>query len=198
MDKTLCCVIKVSNDKFSELLKYYNKHHWQNKAGDSIPQLCLIQPITVTNSSQHSKKYLSKKEKKQIPQDRETFTEEDLESLAELNPPPLMPQGNVGTPTRFFMEQIQNCKLPPSIIKKLGLVFPKQRSNRIYGNVSFDYGGKVEDGPEKEEFTMKSSMGKDIVPEDRFVLEPVKVEEINEELKEEDSADKESGEVSIV
>ena len=43
---------------------------------------------------------MTRKEQKQIPNDREIFTEDHLKTMIELNPPGIMPQGNVGTPTR--------------------------------------------------------------------------------------------------
>ena len=52
--------------------------------------------------------------------------------------------GSVGTPTSFFFEQIAKCQLPASLIKKLGLKFPKQRTNRRYGNVPFDYNDQID------------------------------------------------------
>ena len=70
----------------------------------------------------------------------------DLASLPELNPPSVMPQGNVGTPTSVFMDLIQQCKLPGRLIKKLSLEFPKTRSRRRYGAVGLDYGGEVTAG----------------------------------------------------
>lgn len=69
----------------------------------------------------------------------ECFTEADLKSLSELNPPALMQNGNVGTPVKVFLQLIQSCRLPPRLIRKLGLTFPKTSSNRRYGNVPFQY-----------------------------------------------------------
>lgn len=69
----------------------------------------------------------------------ECFTEADLRGLPELNPPALMPNGNVGTPVKVFLQLIQCCRLPPRLIPKLGLTFPKTGSNRRYGNVPFQY-----------------------------------------------------------
>ena len=37
------------------------------------------------------------------------------------------------------MELIRTCKLPAYIIKKLQLEFPRSRSSKRYGAVSFDY-----------------------------------------------------------
>lgn len=69
----------------------------------------------------------------------ERFTEADLKSLPELNPPSLMQNGNVGTPIKVFLQLIQSCRLPPRLIRKLGLTFPKTSCNRRYGNVPFEY-----------------------------------------------------------
>ena len=57
----------------------------------------------------------------------ETFTLADLRQLPELNPPVLMPNGNVGTPLRVFLELIRACRLPPRIITQLQLQFPKSQ-----------------------------------------------------------------------
>lgn len=50
-----------------------------------------------------------------------------------------MPNGNVGTPVKVFLQLIQSCRLPPRLIRKLGLTFPKTSCNRRYGNVHFQY-----------------------------------------------------------
>ena len=107
-----------------------------------ISLLCIL----YSNSGEPTSQYRTRQEQKQIPGDREQFTESDLSSLAELNPPTNMPNGNVGTTTKTFLEMIRQCKLPPLVIRKLGLTFPKQRSNRKYGDVHFDYGTVVHEG----------------------------------------------------
>lgn len=50
-----------------------------------------------------------------------------------------MQNGNVGTPVKVFLQLIQSCRLPPRLIRKLGLTFPKTSSSRRYGNVPFQY-----------------------------------------------------------
>jgi len=110
-------------------------------------------------------KFLTRAEKKKIPGDRETFTSSDLSSLTELHPPAMMPQGNVGTPTSHFLQLIQQCRLPASIICKLGLVFPRTRSNRKYGNVQFEYGGRVCPGTEDGGIDVTSGCGSEIISE---------------------------------
>ena len=69
----------------------------------------------------------------------EDFFEDDLTSMPELNPPPIMPNGNVGTPLSVFVELIKACKFPSNLISKLDLQFPKSFSSKRYGTVSFDY-----------------------------------------------------------
>jgi hypothetical protein len=99
-------------------------------------------------------KYQTRGDRKRIPPDREQFKEEDLLKLPELRPPTVMPQGNVGTPTMFFMKLIRDCKLPPSIIKKLQLDFPKSKGKGKYGSVPLDYHTdvvEVEDSGDEEE-----------------------------------------------
>ena len=66
----------------------------------------------------------------------------DLSALPELNPPSVMPSGNVGTPTAVFLDLIHQCKLPGKVIRKLNLEFPKSRSKRRYGAVWLDYGNE--------------------------------------------------------
>jgi len=63
----------------------------------------------------------------------------DINSLLELNPPNMMPQGNVGTPLTTFMDLIRACKFPSHLIKKLQLKFPNSRSTKKYGAVPFEY-----------------------------------------------------------
>lgn len=69
----------------------------------------------------------------------ESVTEAELKRLPEFNPPSFMPFGNVGTPLSVFLELIRACRLPPRVIKKLQLDFPKTGSSRRYGNVPFEY-----------------------------------------------------------
>ena len=101
--------------------------------------------INAFQFSDLSSSYKTRGELKQIPDDREAFSKTDLMKLPELHPPAAMPNGNVGTPTSVFMEAIRQCRLPPAVIKKLGLKFPNTRVKNKYGNVPFDYGVGVEE-----------------------------------------------------
>ncbi|XP_076440180.1 G patch domain-containing protein 3-like [Babylonia areolata] len=155
--ETFCCIIRVSEVKFVELYRTYHQRNWQDSKGESVSSKCLISRLktasfdlgdttdknTVTTSCGTVSRYQTRGEKRQIPADREEFREEDLQRLPELRPPTVMPHGNVGTPTMHFMKLIQECRLPPSIIKKLQLDFPKSKSKGKYGSVPFDYQTEV-------------------------------------------------------
>ncbi|GAB1598473.1 G patch domain-containing protein 3-like [Argonauta hians] len=133
-----CCIIRVSEDRYSELSQY-NERHWLNEKNESMKSQCHIRKIGPFNESEDAMPYKTRKEKTKVPEDREEFTKSDLDNLIELHPPNVMPKGNVGTPTRVFLELINQCKLPPSIISKLQLKFPKVSYNNIYGRVPCDY-----------------------------------------------------------
>lgn len=100
--------------------------------------MCLTKPFQPL-SDDGSFPYKTKYEQRHHVSLRECFTEADLRSLSELNPPALMQNGNVGTPVKVFLQLIQSCRMPPRLIRKLGLTFPKTSSNRRYGNVPFQY-----------------------------------------------------------
>lgn len=97
--------------------------------------MCLLSAL----SDDGSFPYKTKHEQRHRVALTECFTEADLRGLVELNPPALMPNGNVGTPVKVFLQLIQCCRLPPRLIPKLGLTFPKTGSSRRYGNVPFQY-----------------------------------------------------------
>ncbi|KAG7164704.1 G patch domain-containing protein 3-like [Homarus americanus] len=83
--------------------------------------------------------------------DSESLSVDTSLDLIEFCPPPIMPQGNVGTPTSYFKNLIRTCQLPGTIIKKLGLEFPKSRGQKRFSQVPFNYGTSV----------TKREMGKD-------------------------------------
>ena len=45
------------------------------------------------------------------------YSADTLRKLPELNPPKVMPAGNVGTPSKTFLALVNRCLLPPAIIK---------------------------------------------------------------------------------
>ncbi|XP_072357078.1 G patch domain-containing protein 3 isoform X1 [Scyliorhinus torazame] len=137
---TCCCVVRLPPDRACHFLQMYDGCQWVDRAGDSLRSRCFIRVVRaaeIADSDLFS--YKTRKELRSQKAQSETFTPEDLSRLPELNPPTLMPNGNVGTPLKVFLELIQACRLPPRIITKLGLIFPKTSCGRRYGNVPFQY-----------------------------------------------------------
>lgn len=137
---TCCCVAKLLPRRCNQFLELYNKMHWLDIKGETLTSRCFIRKIKVTqNPSDAQQQFKTRGQQSQVDPDREHFTAADLKNLAELNPPILMPNGNVGTPTSIFLEHIRTCRLPANLIGKLGLVFARN-PNRRYGSVFYDYG----------------------------------------------------------
>lgn len=114
----------------------------------------------------------------------ESVSEAALRQLPELTPPSFMPQGNVGTPLRVFLQLIRACRLPPRVITKLQLDFPKTGSSRRYGNVPFEY---QDTETVIEEERVYTAAGDEITEEEEprvrpEVTHPASAEEEEEEL----------------
>ncbi|XP_008292345.1 G patch domain-containing protein 3 [Stegastes partitus] len=138
--KSCCCIVSVRAKDADRFVKMYAGNHWINSKGNWLSRRCVIKRIKVSISKgDGSFPYKTKSEQRHRVSLTECFTEADLKSLSELNPPALMQNGNVGTPVKVFLQLIQACRLPPRLIRKLGLTFPKTSSNRRYGNVPFQY-----------------------------------------------------------
>nr|XP_006821897.1 PREDICTED: G patch domain-containing protein 3-like [Saccoglossus kowalevskii] len=162
-DNTLCCVVKLSSHNADKLIKMYNGKRWIGKDGSLMASRCRITRVKVNKQDSSTSQYKTRKEEKTIPSERETFTENDLSNLIELKPPAIMPNGNVGTPTKYFLDLIRACRMPPSMIKKLGLSFPKTRSNRRYGNVPFNYPNSKRFSNNEQEETVLTGSGEEII-----------------------------------
>ena len=124
---TKCCVVvlKSGTEEENSFISSYSGKNWVDSNGDPLPSKAHIQLLTVTEQPSHASSAIAWS---------------DLRPLPELNPPLVMPRGNVGTPLQTFMELIRSCKLPGHVIKKLRLEFPKSRTTRRYGAVKLDYG----------------------------------------------------------
>ncbi|XP_034031052.1 G patch domain-containing protein 3 [Thalassophryne amazonica] len=138
--KSCCCVVSVFAQEAHRFIKMYTGNHWIDSKGRWLSQRCVIKRIKVSSEKDDQLfPYKTKSEQRHRVSFTERFTEADLQSLSELNPPALMQNGNVGTPLKVFLQHIQSCRLPPRLIRKLGLTFHKTGSNRRYGNVPFQY-----------------------------------------------------------
>nr|KAF6505344.1 G-patch domain containing 3 [Rousettus aegyptiacus] len=140
--RTCCCVISVQGAAQAQrLVRMYSGRRWLDSQGTWLPGRCVIRRLRLPTevSGLGSFPFKTRKELQSRKAKSEAFTLADLRQLPELNPPVLMPNGNVGTPLRVFLELIRACRLPPRIITQLQLQFPKTGSSRRYGNVPFKY-----------------------------------------------------------
>ncbi|XP_071757753.1 G patch domain-containing protein 3 isoform X1 [Centroberyx gerrardi] len=138
--KSCCCIVSVHAKEADRFIKMYSGNQWIDSKGSWLARRCVIKRVKVSyNTDEDSFPYKTKSEQRHRVSLTECFTEADLKGLCELNPPSLMQNGNVGTPVKIFLQLIQSCRLPPRLIRKLGLTFPKTSSNRRYGNVPFQY-----------------------------------------------------------
>uniref|UniRef100_A0A0R3RFQ4 G-patch domain-containing protein n=1 Tax=Elaeophora elaphi TaxID=1147741 RepID=A0A0R3RFQ4_9BILA len=118
-----CCVVSFKNEEDrTACIRYYHLKFWIDEEGHQMPLKCFI---------------FSLKSCKVPSNGSSTSSNLDFRSLIELKPPSLMPLGNVGTPTKFFFEQIRLCKLPPTVLTKLGIKARKCVGK--YGAVCFKY-----------------------------------------------------------
>ncbi|EFO27632.1 hypothetical protein LOAG_00849 [Loa loa] len=122
--KRFCCVVSFKNEKErAACIKQYHLKFWIDEKGLQMALKCFIFPLKSYEVSDVSANL-------------------DFRSFIELKPPSLMPHGNVGTPTKFFFEQIRLCKLPPTVLTKLGIKAKKRVGK--YSAVCFKYSGSEE------------------------------------------------------
>ncbi|KAK3886460.1 hypothetical protein Pcinc_009338 [Petrolisthes cinctipes] len=139
-DTRTCCVVDIKNEYRDGFINKYHKKHWLNKAGEILIPKCFILEVhfNSTESKDKDGKYRTRKE-----YNAQSLTANSALHLIEFQPPPVMPQGNVGTPTRHFKELIRLCQLPGTVIRKLGLEFPRSKGKKRFSQVPFNYGTRV-------------------------------------------------------
>lgn len=122
-----CCLVRVRESLVTEFLNRYQEKHWTDLNHEELQTRCFITKVKVSSEGRSDGN------------EDNVLSQSDLGKMAELHPPAMMPQGNVGTPTEFFLKAIKECRLPPKVIAKLKLEFPMIRRRRKYGSVPFDY-----------------------------------------------------------
>ncbi|XP_056448864.1 G patch domain-containing protein 3 [Gadus chalcogrammus] len=138
--KSCCCIVSVFSKHADRFVKMFGGNLWIDSTGSWLSGRCVIKRVKVSlETDVDSFPYKTKHEQRHRVSLSDRFTQGDLKGLPELNPPSLMQNGNVGTTVKVFLQLIQACRLPPRLIRKLGLTFPKTSSNRRYGNVPFEY-----------------------------------------------------------
>lgn len=149
-----CCVVALATQHERDFLRRYRGRHWTKLNGELLRRKVKLSRVIVAFDQ------AEKLSDNASNQSQTTFTPRpahnsipwsDIYTIPELNPPSVMPYGNVGTATSVFIDLIRECKLPGRVIKKLCLEFPKSRSKRRYGAVRLDYGCDEVVGGESEE-----------------------------------------------
>ncbi|XP_047489385.1 G patch domain-containing protein 3-like [Penaeus chinensis] len=136
--KGTCCVIDVKDSETERFVEFYHYKHFVDREGNVHPSKCLIHRLDINKNVQKEDDYMTRKER-----NSQRLICTTIADLIEFHPPPLMPQGSIGTPTSHFKSLIKSCQLPGSIIKKLGLEFPRSKGKKRFGQVPFDYGTEV-------------------------------------------------------
>lgn len=140
-ENALCCLVKFSSDTVkTKAIKKYHLQHWEED-NETVTERCILVDVEKIINS-HISNNISPIVTLLVTSTNNLkieITHQQLDTFFELKPPGLMPEGNVGTPTKHFLNLINTCQLPSKLISKLGLCFPKSTS-RKYGNVFFDYG----------------------------------------------------------
>ena len=122
-----CCIVKLHKSHVPHFVTKFHRKHWLNSNDDEMSEVCFVFKVRI------------KSDDKVIDKDNEvSYVQSELYSLPELRPPNLMPRGNVGTSTKFFLQAIKECRLPSKLVGKLKLEFPQSR-NRKFGSVPFTY-----------------------------------------------------------
>ncbi|MBN3310912.1 GPTC3 protein, partial [Amia calva] len=143
--ETRCCVVAVRAGEADRLVKMYAGNQWVDADGSWLGSRCVIRKISVSDHPPNVRGFQSADEENDA-----SLTACLLSCRSDMNPPALMPNGNVGTPVTVFLQLIQACRLPPRLIRQLGLSFPKTGSRRRYGNVPFEYRNTCTLRPQQE------------------------------------------------
>ncbi|NXV04849.1 GPTC3 protein, partial [Cettia cetti] len=182
--RTCSCLVSVRPGRARRFVRMYSGKRWVGPGGTALPGRCLIRRVRLSPGTGPEASPSS--------EDRAaaggSVSEAELKRLPEFNPPSFMPFGNVGTPLSVFLELIRACRLPPRVIKKLQLDFPKTGSSRRYGNVPFEYQNTETVAEEERVYT---AAGDEIMEgeEPAGVTQPARPEEDEEgqEKEEEES-----------
>ena len=89
---------------------YYHRKHWTDREDEELSSICLTFPLNTSSTI-------------------------DLSNLSEFKPPSIAPNGNVGTPSKYFLQAISKCRLSSKSIKKLGINLAERRE-RIFSSVA--------------------------------------------------------------
>ncbi|XP_063680684.1 G patch domain-containing protein 3-like [Bolinopsis microptera] len=111
--QTFCCVVRLEESLSDEFSKTFHHKRWSSELNSDGAESNIGVAVIIR-----------------------TKINDALKKLPELNPPKVMPAGNVGTTTKLFLSLVNKCLLPPAIIKKLQLEFPRTVKRRQYSAVA--------------------------------------------------------------
>ncbi len=99
---TNIAIAKLAQAKFvKDFCSFYHMKHWTHKDDTDMTSRCLVFELP---------------DSLKLPA-----------NLSELRAPGVAPQGNVGTPSKYFVEATRQCRLSTKVISKLGLNFNERR-----------------------------------------------------------------------
>jgi len=131
---TTCCIVKMKTEFVSSFLAQYHRKHWLDSNNEEIGAKCFVSKVKSADK-------IAASEVPDTENDNSVnFSDSEFLKLPELQPPNMMPYGNVGTSTSFFLTAIKECRLPAKLIGKLKLEFPQSRK-RVFGSVPHQYRG---------------------------------------------------------
>ncbi|XP_037089857.1 G patch domain-containing protein 3-like isoform X2 [Pollicipes pollicipes] len=136
-----CATVRLRRQHLAEFVRLYDKKHWVDSDGCYLSRRCFVSRLRLAAAA-------------------------DLRDMIEFRPPADMPRGNVGTPTAVFLQAIQRCQLPASLVRRLGLVFPRSARRRQYSSVPHDYGTGTQSEDEEEaasEETARTARGAELL-----------------------------------
>lgn len=176
-------ICKVKPNKFDELLNLYDKKNWLNSSGILHKNKCSIIKIKSSNCASAG-----------------LLNVNDLNELLEFrNIPKWMPNGNVGTPTRIFLDYINQCIMPQSLISKLGINMKlfKKHKKKPYSNVQYNYDNKdsYDDQIEYEHIDVASTASGHKISEnidDETLIKKINYEKLDQQRKINENDDKDN------
>lgn len=129
--KTYACIIKTANPEALERLKSgYHNSKWITDES----QLCAIEPISITEEDREGFESINS-----IIDVDNKIAIKHLNKLTELRPPRFLKKGNVGTPVAYLLTEIRHCRMPSSLLTKLGVNLQEECYKRKYFCFSWDY-----------------------------------------------------------
>lgn len=132
--------VKITEKFYEPFVKAYHSVQYYDKHNKLRNNFCAILTLHYSKLTDSSRRRFVIGIPVNDGEEIKTVSENDFFKFREFRPPPLYPNGNVGTPNKYFNNLIGAAKLPTSIIKRLELTTP--RLIKKYARVRYDYPAK--------------------------------------------------------